>query len=106
MCSFSGLDGLWFVEHTAVMRGDAGAEVIALIAGAGDEHPYSKWTGTHWRLVELADLAAVGTPVSMSDVGAMVDAEFEWLLSDRHISGVPTIKGLTRAHASQEGNAL
>ncbi|WP_301113327.1 hypothetical protein [Microbacterium sp.] len=88
------------------MPDDAEAEVIALIAGAADEDPYSKWDGTHWRLVELADLAAMGTAVSMSEVRSMVDAEFRWLLGDGHVGGIRTIAGLTRAHASQEGNAI
>lgn len=85
------------------MPEDAEAEVIALIAGAADEDPYSKWDGTHWRLVELADLSAMGTAVSMSEVRSMVDAEFRWLLGDGHVGGIRTVAGLTRAHASQEG---
>ena len=44
----------------------AGPKVTALLSGQrGDGgfgvHPYRKWTGAHWRLVSLAELAfAVG----------------------------------------------
>ena len=40
----------------------AGAKVTALLSGQQPDggfgvHPYRKWTGAHWRLVSLAELA-------------------------------------------------
>jgi hypothetical protein len=40
----------------------AGAKVTALLSGQRSDggfgvHPYRKWTGAHWRLVSLAELA-------------------------------------------------
>ncbi len=67
-------------------------------------HPYSKWTGAHWRLVSLVDLG-----VTASEAPSMVEAAatvLDWLHSEQHRSRIQTIHGLTRRCASQEGNAL
>jgi hypothetical protein len=66
-------------------------------------HPYQKWTGAHWRLVSLAELA-----IPEQDPRALKAADdvLGWLLSDGHRSGIKTINGRVRRHASQEGNAL
>lgn len=67
-------------------------------------HPYSKWTGAHWRLVSLVDLG-----VTAEEAPSLLDAAgtvLEWLHSAHHRSRIQTINGLTRRCASQEGNAL
>ena len=62
--------------------------------------PYSKWTGSHWRLVSLVELG-----VSPTDRGARAAVEevLGWI-------GAPSkplvIDGRERRHASMEGNAL
>lgn len=68
-----------------------------------DSHPYAKWTGTHWRLVEIAD-AAVPVPKERLDRG--VSAELAWLLPGLEPRRVPRLEGRARRHASIEGNAL
>ena len=68
-----------------------------------DVHPYRKWWGTHWRLVELADLDA---PVSLARLRPGVDQELRWLASTVEPRAVTTIDGLARCHASIEGNAV
>jgi hypothetical protein len=65
-------------------------------------HPYSKWTGSHWRLVSLVELG-----VSPSDRAAHGAAEdvLRWIGSGRWRKPV-IIAGRERRHASMEGNAL
>jgi hypothetical protein len=41
-------------------------------------HPYKKWWGTHWRLVELADLS-ISVPAERVQPG--IDQEVAWLTS-------------------------
>jgi hypothetical protein len=68
-----------------------------------DVHPYRKYWGTHWRLVELADL---DTPISPVRLQAGIDQEVAWLSSTvgNHPGG--SVGGLPRRHASMEGNAV
>lgn len=66
-------------------------------------HPYAKWGGAHWRLVSLMDL---GVPPDLPGMRAAIEPVLGWLLGHGHRSRIPTIKGLTRRCASQEGNAL
>jgi hypothetical protein len=68
-----------------------------------DVHPYTKFWGTHWRLVELADL---DTPIPPGRLQAGVDQEVAWLSSS--VSHPPSRSGdrLPRRHASMEGNAV
>lgn len=74
-------------------------------AGGGfGVHPYSKWTGAHWRLVSLVDLG-----VTASEAPALLDAAgtvLDWLNSDHHRNRIQAVHGLTRTCALQEGNAL
>ena len=42
-----------------------------------DVHPYRKWWGTHWRLVELADL---DVPIPPAALSAGIDQEVAWLI--------------------------
>jgi hypothetical protein len=79
---------------------------------------YSKYTGAHW---VLADLADIGYPPGDASLIALRDQVYElWLdpertrerVVDREAaryksrSGVPIIRGRARRCASQEGNAL
>jgi hypothetical protein len=77
-------------------------------------HPYSKWYGSHWVLVTLADL---GYPPGDKVLVPLREQVYGWLLPrerpgrDRKPfpSSVPTPKGESdrpRIHASMEGNAV
>ena len=66
-----------------------------------DAHPYKKWWGTHWRLTALADL---GVPAGAPGLASGVEMELAWLNSPNR--KVPTINGLFRRCASQEGNCV
>jgi hypothetical protein len=66
-------------------------------------HPYTKWTGAHWRLVSLVELAI---PQSHPRVVAGAETVLRWLTGKGHRRGVMVIDGLVRRCASQEGNAL
>jgi hypothetical protein len=93
------------IEPAAVLTGYAGG---ALIEGQGADggfgvHPYAKWMGAHWRLIELADLGVVGDE---THARAAVEPVLGWLLGKPHLAGIKTIDGRTRRCASQEGNAL
>lgn len=84
----------------------AGAKVTALLSGQrGDGgfgvHPYRRWTGAHWRLVSLAELAI---PPREPRAAAAASHVLAWLASPGR--RVPRIGGLARSHASIEGNAL
>ncbi|TDE15081.1 hypothetical protein [Jiangella asiatica] len=68
-----------------------------------DVHPYRKWWGIHWRLVELADL---GARPQRGALEAAVDRELSWLTSPAHVRAVTAVNGRYRRCASQEGNAL
>jgi hypothetical protein len=87
------LEGTWVRALFAGQRAD----------GSFGSHPYSKWTGAHWRLVSLVEL---GIPAAEPRAMAAAEAVLNWLATDEHRSSVPRIEGLARAHASQEGNAL
>jgi hypothetical protein len=84
----------------------AGAKVTALLAGQQPGggfgvHPYRKWTGAHWRLVSLVELAIPpGEPRAVAAAGHVL----AWLTSPAR--RVQVIGGLARPHASIEGNAL
>jgi hypothetical protein len=84
----------------------AGPKVRALLDGRPDEdgrHPYRKWAGPHWRLVALAEL---GVPPGDPRIQRAADAVLGWLTGDGHRRRIPTIDGLVRRCASQEGNAI
>ena len=85
-----------------------GPRVRALLAGQKADggfgvHPYRKWNGAHWRLVSLIELEI---PTDYDPGMAAAETVLDWLTSNDHRSGIQTIDGLTRSHASQEGNAL
>jgi len=84
----------------------AGAKVTALLSGQRSDggfgvHPYRKWTGAHWRLVSLTELAI---PLREPRTAAAAGQVLAWLASPAR--RVRQIGGLARAHASIEGNAL
>jgi hypothetical protein len=84
-----------------------GPWVRALLAGQHADggfgvHVYAKWRGAHWRLVSLVELAAPPDPRLL----AAAETVLAWLTGKGHRSRIPTIDGLTRRCASQEGNAL
>ena len=68
-----------------------------------DVHPYRKYWGTHWRLVELADL---DTSIPPARLQAGVDQEVAWLLSTVDEPSRRSGERLPRRHASIEGNAV
>ena len=85
-----------------------GPKARALLAGQQPDggfgvHPYSKWTGAHWRLVSLVELAA---PAGEPRLQAAALTVLDWLTGRSHRQRVQVIGGLTRRCASQEGNAL
>ncbi|HEY0830256.1 MAG TPA: hypothetical protein VGE99_03875 [Candidatus Dormibacteraeota bacterium] len=63
-------------------------------------HPYSKWTGAHWRLVSLVEL---GVPLRSRPARAAAKTVLDWVAAP---SEPLVIAGLERRHASMEGNAL
>jgi hypothetical protein len=71
--------------------------------GGFGNHPYSKWTGAHWRLVSLVEL---GIPSGYKPAVKATSEVLDWLTGDGHNRGIEQINGLTRRCASQEGNAL
>jgi hypothetical protein len=86
----------------------AGTWVSGLVAGRQPDggfggHPYKKWTGAHWRLVSLVELAA---PAGERRLLAAAETVLAWLTSAEHRRNVRIVRGLARAHASMEGNAL
>jgi hypothetical protein len=68
--------------------------------GSFGVHPYSKWTGAHWRLVSLVEL---GVPRSSAAARAAARTVLDWIAAP---SEAIVIKGRERRHASMEGNAL
>jgi len=78
--------------------------LVGQLPGGGfGNHPYSKWTGAHWRLVSLVELSILpGYEPAVKATNEVLD----WLTGDGHIQGIQQINGLTRRCASQEGNAL
>jgi hypothetical protein len=86
----------------------AGPKVRALLSGQQADggfggHPYKKWTGAHWRLVSLVELAA---PPGEPRLLAAAERVLAWLTSTGRARNLAIIDGLARRCASQEGNAL
>jgi|SRR5215467_6677651 len=71
--------------------------------GSFGNHPYSKWTGAHWRLVSLVEqgIAPGYEPAIKATTGVL-----DWLTGTGHVKGIKQVNGLTRRCASQEGNGL
>ncbi|MEL7644789.1 MAG: hypothetical protein AAGU04_00785 [Anaerolineaceae bacterium] len=66
-------------------------------------HPYQKWGGAHWRLVQLAEL---GYPYGYPALEAPRAKVYAWLSSGQHIKSIRSLQGRTRRCASQEANAV
>jgi len=80
-----------------------GPKVRTLLDAPNDGHPYRKWTGAHWRLVSLVELAVpAGEPRAL----AAAETVLAWLTSPGRARNLAMIDGLARRCASQEGNAL
>lgn len=71
--------------------------------GSFGNHPYSKWTGAHWRLVSLAEL---GIPAGHRRALKATDDVLRWLHRGEHARSAPKVNGLVLRHASIEGNAI
>src|SRR4029453_13426679 len=85
-----------------------GPKARGLLAGQRPDggfgvHPYSKWTGAHWRLVSLVELAA---PAGEPRLQAAAATVLDWLTSRSHRQRMQGIDGRHRRCASKEGNAL
>jgi hypothetical protein len=84
----------------------AGPWVRALLSGQQSDggfgvHWYRKWTGAHWRLIQLVELEV---PAGEARAVAAVDVVLTALTSPHR--RVPVIDGLSRVCASVEGNAV
>lgn len=66
-------------------------------------HPYQKWSGAHWVLADLAELAY---PPGDPALAPLLGDEMDWLLSPAHLRKVRILEGRVRRCASQEGNAV
>jgi hypothetical protein len=78
-------------------------EVVEQLLAFPGGHPYAKWTGTHWRLVEIADS---GVTVDRTRLQEAVDAELAWLLPGLDPRRILRVAGRVRRHGSIEGNAV
>ena len=63
------------------LAGEDGADALAsprvrVLLNFPSVHPYTKWWGTHWRLVALADLRI---PAGTQSLRRGIEAELEWL---------------------------
>ncbi|MFI5281578.1 MAG: hypothetical protein ACHQ0J_00420 [Candidatus Dormibacterales bacterium] len=68
--------------------------------GSFGVHPYSKWTGAHWRLVSLVEL---GVRRNSAAARAAVGTDLDWIATRAEPQ---VLAGRERRHASIEGNAL
>jgi hypothetical protein len=66
-------------------------------------HPYRNWTGAHWRLISLVELAI---PAHEKRARLAAEQVLGWLARPERIGELPAAGGLARRCASQEGNAL
>ncbi len=79
--------------------------IAGLLAGQRPDggfgvHPYSKWRGSHWRLVSLVEL---GIPRTNKAALRAANNVLAWIAAP---SEPLVIAGRERRHASMEGNAL
>jgi hypothetical protein len=86
-----------------------GPKMRALLAGQRKDggfgvHPYYKWTGAHWRLVSMVDLAI---PRGEPNAVAASETVLDWLgRTGANPGHAREVAGRIRRCASQEGNAL
>jgi hypothetical protein len=74
-----------------------GPKIRALLGGQQPDggfgvHPYRKWTGAHWRLVSLVELAV---PAGEPRLEAAASTVLDWLTGRSHRQRVQVIDGLT-----------
>jgi len=79
-----------------------------LLAGQRDDggfgvHPYQKWTGAHWRLVNLVELGVSGGD---ERVMAALESVLGWIGTDERPEDALRIRDLYRVHGSIYANAL
>jgi hypothetical protein len=80
----------------------AGRKVQALLTGVPGRHPYSKYTGAHWRIVSMVELEVPpGEPRAME----AADQVLRWLAAPQRRKAT-IVNGLPRRCGSMEGNAL
>ncbi len=84
------LEGAWARALLSGQQADGGFGV----------HWYRKWTGAHWRLVQLVEL---GVPAGEPRALAALESVLDRLTGPRQVT---VIDGLARVCASIEGNAL
>lgn len=85
-----------------------GEKVRALLEGQQPDggfsvHPYRKWTGSHWRLVSLVNLAVPPENRQMHKAAGEV---LKWIYGARGRSFNRNARGYAKMHASVYGNAL
>ncbi len=85
----------------------SGPKVKSLLSGQRPDggfgvHPYSKWTGSHWRLVSLVEL---GIPKENKEARNAAEEVLVWLSSALQHPAIE-VKTLKRKHASVYGNPL
>lgn len=76
---------------------------IATLLEFPDVHPYKKWSGSHWRLVALADLGARPPQTALAKPMGQV---LGWLAPEGGVEARRLRNGMPLRHASQEGNAI
>jgi hypothetical protein len=91
-------------DRKAILEGPIVSALLEFENRAGRiRHPYTKWTGAHWRLVSLVEL---GIPKGEPRAVEQLDPVLRWLTNPGHLRGVPVINRRARRCGSQEGNAL
>jgi len=85
-----------------------GPIVRALLSGQRPDggfgvHPYSKWSGAHWRLVSLVELQV---PPDEPHAAAALETVLDWLTAPSYRGSRRRGDGVTLSDASMEGNAL
>jgi hypothetical protein len=77
------------------------------VAGPVPVHPYKKWGGAHWRLLDLAELGVdIDTLGVAPAIEAALVATTAWLGSPARLRRARPIDGRARICGSQEGHAL
>lgn len=105
----TGRDVLGRPEDADASSIPSGPKVTALLSGQQADggfggNAYRKWTGAHWRLVSLVELAV---PQTEPRAVAAANHVLDWLVPGGRRRGSPTVvDGLPRVHASVDGNAL
>ena len=69
-------------------------------------HPYAKFDGIHWRLVEIAELVRLGVAADPGAVSAALEVELAWLTGGDREAPPAVDPVRPRWHASQDGNAV